>query len=1238
MTGSPPPLERFASPQSFSSSNTRYSYTSNEAGESSTGASKRSSLVTSTYGTREHERARDGADNSAVKDDRSSRRSHRSRQSTGFLLANSSFERPSRPEPKSSSIENAPRTRASSQEGKGKAKAPSAEKRRLKARSYLGLGIGGSPLASNVTTAANGETAVGDTAVIDHAAASSETQPQNTLDVDSAQIVNLALNLSESRRNAARRHASVPIPPNTNLTEGVAGGSLKQHLQQQRRLSRNVSPKPDRGDRASTASPRLAPGPKLISPLQAAFEASDTSYQYHFSASTLARAQKAKTAIELMAQYRRLLQCVPPLNPNSLERFPTGSSVGTAPESLTAATSQSSRVTSNTYSSSAVGREYNPLQYIRNRKVRARERKIMDGEAQGFGDLEKVTSWVDQISQTPAENRQHLEAPAMTDFAHDTTQGTSPHTSPQAAQGRNRASVTKPKRPRIDWITDPADMIADVFWLEKEENRITIEDRHGKRIFGPGSDLGRPISEQSDKPNVKALEKDTTNRDLRIDTKMLPEFKSVKSDSERDSDHARSSARQRLREATRLHHNGHRRMLSRSRSSSDSSDSDKEVRRHSRRKRSGTADSHAGKDILEKQMLEMLAKEAAENANDLKPDVEGQQIVQSIESQKPKLQQGPEPAGHVRSASRHLQKGHRARDSLMNGSSGRPSLEVPGSNPRSSFDEFDSTAPSSPEIRASQIANGFIPSISMDLSPATSRNGSPTRNPLKRVRSKINNLQRDRSRERADDEVVVPRVSLDVPGRHEFPATPDNPKRSRSPVKSLITRKTDDSQHLIRSRTGSMKGKADEASGIRGLFKSGRGAVSKVGDVFWKKESSPGAAVSSAVSSDDSDAEERNGNAIEKDETQDKSPIPNGAEFLSKKERQSFLQNMPTFTSPFEKRGRERLVKHETTETDEDVTISHQQTREEGGRNSRFEGPPRIDVQGASPGPSTKLGGRLRIGSENFNAEPFRNGYSGVADADARLNAILGLPGKGRDQLPVTGLSKLETSMDHRPSLEGRRQWSISDRGVSTHRGPMTKREIARVRALLLSSGIKAKEIARRAAEVQDLTHPKQVRFAEIVALSKDRVGPTPKSQEHIIAAGILSNDIHLSTRVWQSTAENFSEKTVHDLLSQVGTLQARVVDNLTPMARKSADEADEVSKDLVTSHTLDVKRLTDRMDTMLRRRRRRFRWLRRGGWVLLEWALVGIMWYVWFMVMLARIVLGVFGAGFGFVRWLFWL
>jgi hypothetical protein len=1224
----------------------RYSFDSNETGESSTAASKRSNLVTNGPNG-----AKDGEPGNAGLDvPKGNHRSHRTRHSGGFLLGNTSKRDTSK---RASMTEQRPAAR----DHKGKATQKNAEKRRSN--------VGSSPLAGNVTT--KHEFGGNSTADKHEASAKDTKDTAAALDVDSAQIVNLALNLSESRRNAARRNISTPLPPlSQTFGEGFAGGSLRQHLQQQRRVSRNVSPKPDRGERAMTASPRVAPGQKIQSPLQASFDsAQEGGYQYHFSASTLARAEKAKNAIELMAQYRRLLQYVPPLK-SQLEKGT--SDAGTASGSPTSS-GPASRVVSETATAPrSLGREYNPLQYIRNRKVRARNAKAIDGEAQGFGDLDKVSTWVEQVSkEASSEEYQAADCLFMPSFSKAADIAASPHTPPQSSAGKGQASAPKVKRPRIDWVTNPADMIADVFWLEQDDNKKIIEDRHGQRVFPKSAELRRPMSRRSEEPELQqsprpAIRKEASNLDLRIDTQ-LPKFKSIREDSERYSDTATSRAKQKLRDvrdATRIHHGNNgsihdRRQFINSLSRSDSESSDSDAPRRLRRKRSGTAESGDRRtDILAKQMEEMLAKEARENEWSRPKEVDGRRTDESVDSRKAVPKNGPErqktfSPSHSRSGSIVNNLGRSKRDSLRNGtSSGRASLEVPGHRSRPSLDDLDSTAPNSPETKATKLASLFIPSIGMDLSSPRGRNTSPTRTPLSRVKSKIRPAFRDHSRDRSHSRVGIEETPASEPlipskeHTHESPSTAERPKRSASPVKKITSRRTDESQKAVKKQ-GSLGRTKTEESGIRGLFKGNRNPVARVSDLLWKtKEPSAGHGTSSGFSTDDSDVEDVKGVQIKVEKTSaDSSTAVDEDDIdstLAGQEKPSYLSDMPSFISPFERRGRPTRTQSDNIRLD-----AEHEAREERRKASRaqlLEPTPRIDVHNASPtsSPDMGLADRFTRDSSISDIESRRDSFApGVQGADARLNAILGLPGKRRNALPITGLSNLETTHDNQ-SLGRQRQWSISDRGVSLHRGPMTKREIARIRALLLSSGIKAKEIFRRAAELKDLSTTDEPLYKDITSLAPDPTPLVPKSQQHILAARILSNDIQLSFRMWQSSADAFINTSISSLVTNIENLQSKLSENLSPMTRRAGDEADEVSKDLVTSQTLQVKRVTDKIDKMTRRRRRRFRWLRRGGWVMVEWALVGVMWYVWFMVVLARVVMGVGRGVVGSLRWLFWL
>lgn len=131
---------------------------------------------------------------------------------------------------------------------------------------------------------------------------------------------------------------------------------------------------------------------------------------------------------------------------------------------------------------------------------------------------------------------------------------------------------------------------------------------------------------------------------------------------------------------------------------------------------------------------------------------------------------------------------------------------------------------------------------------------------------------------------------------------------------------------------------------------------------------------------------------------------------------------------------------------------------------------------------------------------------------------------------------------------------------------------------------------------------------------------------------------VQASGQRWQSSADHFTGKTSLDMQNRIWNVRTRVADDLSGLTRRAADEADETSKDLALDQPLRVKHVVDIIEKMLRKRRRRFRWVRRGLWLTVEWLLVGLMWYVWFVVMILRVF---FGVGRGFlagVKWLLWL
>ncbi|EHL01821.1 hypothetical protein M7I_2174 [Glarea lozoyensis 74030] len=407
--------------------------------------------------------------------------------------------------------------------------------------------------------------------------------------------------------------------------------------------------------------------------------------------------------------------------------------------------------------------------------------------------------------------------------------------------------------------------------------------------------------------------------------------------------------------------------------------------------------------------------------------------------------------------------------------------------------------------------------------------------------------------------------------------------------------------------TGSVRRSKLEESGIKGLFK-GRNPVSRVGDFVWKtaKEQIPG--LSSGYSSDDSELDEPSPPSVRPKKDSNASSVgaadDNAATDLPK-ERATYTRDLPTFTSPFEGRG--RTIRNKNTESTSSSDPLGRESKKAIARSTGLEPPPRIDIQSASPTSSPDPNGSNRRKRDSSVSDTDISRRQSLASG-SRLNEILGSPGHRRNALPMTGLANLEVTND-RTSIDSQRQWSISDRAPSVHRGPMSKREIARVRALLLSSGIKAKEITRRAAEPQDLNTTTDPHYAGISKFAHAPISPVPKSQQHNLAAHILETDIHNSSEMWQASTDHFIGTSIQKLFDDINALRSKVNEGITNMARTAADEADEVSKDLVTSQTLAVKAITDKMDTMMRRRRRRFRWLRQGVWVVVEWALVGVMW-----------------------------
>ncbi|KAK2598530.1 hypothetical protein N8I77_011937 [Diaporthe amygdali] len=1072
----------------------------------------------------------------------------------------------------------------------------------------------------------------------------------SSLDMDSTQIVNMALNLSESRRMVQRRNLSQPLPPRLVPlpTDSAVAGSLRQQLQQQRRVSRTMSPKPERG-----APSRLGSSGK-VSSLQPAFDPLNDggSYRYHFSSSTMARAQKAKDYMELLAQYRRALELLPPLKPNTLSKASTASDY---PLSASASVNPL-----NFDTASQIGRSYDPLQYIRNRKVRARERKTIDGESQGFGDVSRVTDWVDDVAKWVATRQMRTPgSSALPPFAGADV--ITVETSPPSHVSRPSNAIAKPKRPRNDWTIDPADLVADIYWLEQDDHKRLVEDRNWRRVFPQDAGLYRPLSQATNDGSPAFASKtaqlqlpgaeDGTGRSA-------AEAKAAKADHDHASGGTRERARQKLQELRSFHrhtnssHNhSHNPLRRRDSSSSSSSDSDSQKKRS----RKNTID--IDKDILEKQMMEMIAREAQENGAKLTQEPELKEL-KSLPSNliSPDRLENSDSTGGSRLHSRRESlinvggfedKDHVERPKIT--SSQRPSresLEVPPLWGRPSL-ESESSLPNSPEARPSRRDNYFMPGIGADLSPSSSRTGSPSRNPF----SKVRQMFRDRSRERASErpheihssekEDGIEVIATTADRLSSTPELVDKRGRSRSrngsvgPEPKITSRPTGDSQKSHR-KTNSMR-LGDPGASLRSLFKGPRidsvlkSGVSKVSELLWKKESEAEDSDSSTSSSDGTDAEDRG--RLKQGKSLSPSASIRGRPGHVKQESKHFLDVMPPFVSTSDTRdsgGRHASL---------GVPLSRPSSR----RSTRFEllKPPRIDISVADSSTDTQ-----------------KDAGVDVSDTEVLMSNIREEPMFG-SRRPSTALSVQSPKTRRFSSAFNRdsRHFSISDQTSAPERAPLTRREVARVRALMLSSGVMAMNISRRAHQAQVLDASTINESNDVLSALGNRVSwpeitqlaPEEQRQELLrqpvseadlfpVTARVLGTAIQTSRQRWESAAESFRHRTRNEVTGQIEQLRTRLQLDLSAMTRAAAEEADEVSGDLVDGQRRKVKAVVDVIDKLSRRRRRRFRWARRAGWLALEWALVGFMWYVWLVVMIARIFLGV-GKGFvRGVRWLLWL
>ncbi|RMZ82868.1 hypothetical protein DV737_g1896, partial [Chaetothyriales sp. CBS 132003] len=878
----------------------------------------------------------------------------------------------------------------------------------------------------------------------------------------------------------------------------------------------------------------------------------DDGQPLQISLATAHRVQNAKTYFELAYEHRRLLSHLPPIaRPGSRTSYQS--------------------------------KQYNPLQYIRNRKLRIWDKTAMDAEEDGWHDVDKVRAWVTSVVESHPETihgpDECVRLPPLSKPASGTESDSDAkrlkHPAPQKARRR---------RPRSDWVTHPGDLIADCFWLEQGVNKVKILDRDNHQIYPQTTQFyfsgGRDYRPLEDAP-------------------VLPTFQSAHS--QRHS-HDGGKTRQRYKvkdpvaQYKKVRRRGLKMLMEDSASGSDSSRSP------------GASEDEADrgrKRMSKKWQKHMHSDESSAPGSLLLPT--NTLSMSNENSRASSAQNSNRPStdhGFLAKLKRDSARGptpNRSRNRNDDGSQQDPIAKTSASHDlaRSSA-EYDSTAPNSPMAAAAKPP--IWPSIVINLdSPPPSRPPSPVKklkslnpfqdrsNPTKRdgvSRSDFAIESSSNERDRQDRE----KGSGDSAGTSPMTrgANPLTHPRTKSSTNGIgVTPASHPPNPLGPSNPKSASPSAGvDHPKIRGIFKGGRIAelvgteVSRVGNFIWKPY---------------------------------------------------YHLNLPSFTSPFQRDKEKQDLKQAhltptTSPANNPDHISRQAAEHRSAsRSPRLNqlAPPKLDTsRGTSPARPNGLSHTFSYGF----GEPLDLTNSRVASD--KLNTMIH---KSADNL--------NAMVPVQPLLELSRAPS---RDVSAKEEPrsITAADIDRARALILSSAIKAKEISRR-ADVSRNPGP----LLRLNAASHGRgshqvdLSLISRRQQHVVAARNLTLALAEQGAKLDSKLKQFSTRTAPRLHRTLQGLEDLVDNKLTPRVRASADEAGELSTKLNMSSTLAVKNLNDTINRAFRRRRRGpLRSIRRLFFATIEYTVVALLWAIWAIVTVLSIFLRIVKGSIKLGRWILFL
>lgn len=946
-------------------------------------------------------------------------------------------------------------------------------------------------------------------------------------------------------------------------------------------------PPPPLGLRQGYPSSSLSPLPMSAFPyqqlqkkrgLQGQEQLRELQKQYKFSEATLQRTLKAKQQLELSALYKRLLTIYPQTD------IPPGGSA----------------------KDGAVGRAYNPLMSIRNKKIRNRERIQLD--LSSWEDPGAVEQWIEDVAVAVHEFPEGLHAiPLMLP----------PPPQPSGI-------ITKQKRPRLDWVISPQELLAEFYWIEdsdrmrREEmhynNELTEQPQEPQRAKGKGSQLSlRTLLEKEVKRSRGSFE--LARRKLssrRLNDDLHAQDPAKKSPTDASKRQAKTKLPVEPHPLPKLSPEEYVYSSSSEESGRSSSESESEMDYQD--------EDYSNMDV------DTSGVEEAKRKHHRRRRKLGQIITGGKRGEK-KVKKRRSDAYALDADERRKRQEIEEKEWMAEMGGRMVETEGMGERSYSANDGYDSTIIGSRH-------NGHAPGPG-GLGKTATGMSLPTT--LGEIRNSLEKHGNGVAGRKSMDfgEVVVPSIaiSLSPPGTRARDGEYDTDGRGRvgrkeeekevgrrkmSPTKKLFERSQEafvrvregsldrrrESMEL--ARTGSDKIKDRSKGRVKSRVEKIRNEVAKVEDFILRRD--PGGSVVGS---------------------------PTGS---------SFAESIGSRSDD----DRSRLTRENTVSASEAEDEGHRGSKTwgrsslevpDGRRQKKYRGPHSTSYMPSivSPGlPKAKW--KAKTG-------PLQHDTVGTdidTDDDRRVpRGIYRLappsPGASREVSPARSVvfQPIEKKRDDRlrpivleavkrlpktPTLVDEERTVVPPTAATAHKPFATRRDLMMAKAYLTRSGVVARGITAKRAR------------------STGAGGIVVTAKKHMGSAAAVSRDIRVAEQMFVRKANYFTDSTVLGLRRAIDRIRADIEVVLTPMLVTVSEGADALNEQLTTPCTLAVNGINEEAAAMARRKRRQMRWVRRGGYVLLEWAVLGVMWWVWLVVVVLNIVRGVFRVWVGTVRWVLWI